>query len=244
MTISNDKELKAALAALSDTERRQVGTLLVQQVFDLSGDARIKGALELARRADAGNAELAVAAAGVNTARVESFTQCGRDTDWTAQAAHFVARAAQECVQPVVDLGTAWEAAMQARMARICQTLAAGEGTNNTRSRGAVSGARSILAGKGKRIMNQPINASSSTPSPASRAICASRRKWPTAASRKHSPRAPWCAAWRSSCAGATRATPGPWRSASAASAPWCMAWPRCAPSKTRSSIRSRPTPS
>ncbi len=150
MPISNDKELKAALAALSDTERRQVGTLLVQQVFDLSGDARIKGALELARRADAGNAELAVAAAGVNTARVESFTQCGRDTDWTAQAAHFVARAAQECVRPIVDLGTAWEAAMQARMARICQTLAAGEGTNNTEAEAQYRALEAFLQAKGR----------------------------------------------------------------------------------------------
>ncbi len=84
MTISNDKEFKAALAKFNDAERRRVATLLVQQVFDLSGDPRVKGGLELAGRADVGSAELAVAAAGVNTARVESYTQCGRDTDWAA----------------------------------------------------------------------------------------------------------------------------------------------------------------
>lgn len=149
MPISNDKEFKAALAALTNTERRQIGTLLVQQVFDLSGDARIKGALELARRADAGSAELTVAAAGVNTARVESFTQCGRDTNWTAQAAHFVARAAQECVRPVVDVATAWEAAMQARMARICQTVAAGEGTHNTEAEAQYRALEAFLKAKG-----------------------------------------------------------------------------------------------
>lgn len=131
MPITNDKEFKAALAALDDAARRTVAALLVQQVLDLSGDPRVKGALDLARRADAGSAELSVAAAGVNTARVESFTQCGRDADWAAQSAHFVARAAQECVKPVVDTAAAWEAAMQSRMARICQTLAAGEGTEN-----------------------------------------------------------------------------------------------------------------
>jgi hypothetical protein len=129
MTISNDKEFKAALAALNDSERRRVATLLVQQVLELSGDARVKGGLDLAGRPDAGSAELEVAAAGVNTARVESFTQCGRDTDWAAQA-----RAAQECVRPVVDLAAAWEAAMQARMARMCKTLAAGEGTDNSQA--------------------------------------------------------------------------------------------------------------
>jgi hypothetical protein len=129
MTITNDKEFKTALAALGAAERRQVATRLVRQVLDLSPDPRVKGALDLAGRTDAGVAELSVAAAGVNTARVESYTQCGHDTNWSTQASHFVARAAQECVKPLVDLAAVWEAAMQARMARICQTLAAGEGT-------------------------------------------------------------------------------------------------------------------
>jgi hypothetical protein len=131
MTISNDKQFKAALAALNDAERRHMATLLVEQVLDLCDDSRVRGALDLARRADAGSAELSVVAAGVNSARVESYTQCGHDTNWTCQAGHFVARAAQECVKPVVDLTAVWEAAMQSRMARICQTLAAGEGTDN-----------------------------------------------------------------------------------------------------------------
>ncbi len=149
MTISNDKELKAALATLDDSERRQVATLLVQQVLELSGDARVKGGLDLAGRTDAGSAELAVAAAGVNTARVESFTQCGRDTDWAAQASHFVARAAQECVKPAVDLSAAWEAAMQARMARMCKTLAAGEGTDNREAEAQYQVLDAFLKAKG-----------------------------------------------------------------------------------------------
>jgi len=62
---------------------------------------------------------------------VASYTQCGHDANWTCQASHFVARAAQECVKPEVNASGAWEAAMQARMARICQTIAAGEGTSN-----------------------------------------------------------------------------------------------------------------
>jgi hypothetical protein len=131
MSISNDREFKAALAKLGDVQRRQVAAHFVQQVFDLSNDPRVKAALDLAGRADASAAELSVAAAGVNTARVESFTQCGRDTDWHSQASHFVARAAQECVKPEVDLSDLWEAAMQSRMARICKALAAGEGTKD-----------------------------------------------------------------------------------------------------------------
>jgi len=149
MTISNDKDFKAALAALSDSQRRQVATRLVQQVLDLSGDPRVKGGLDLAGRADAGSAELAVAAAGVNAARVESFAQCGRDTDWAAQASHFVARAAQECVKPVVDLAAAWEAAMQARMARMCKSLSAGEGTDNREAEAQYQTLDAFLKAKG-----------------------------------------------------------------------------------------------
>ena len=118
MTISNDKEFKAALAALDDVGRRQAAARLVQNVLDLSNDPRVKGALSLVARADASEAEIDIAAAAVSTARVESFTQCGHDTDWKSQAAHFVAVAAQECVKPSVDFASAWNAAGQARQAR------------------------------------------------------------------------------------------------------------------------------
>ena len=46
-----------------------------------------------------------------------------------------------------------------------------------------------------------------------------------------------------SSCRAATRATPGPSPSGSAASAPWCTPWPPAARSRTRSTSPSRPTP-
>jgi len=149
MTINNDKQFKAGLAALSNAERRLVATLLVRQVLDLCHDPRVRGALDLAQRADAGSAELAVAAAGVNAARVESYTQCGHDTNWATQAGHFVARAAQECVKPTVDLAAAWEAAMQSRMARICQTLAAGEGTDSHDAEAQYLALETFLKAKG-----------------------------------------------------------------------------------------------
>ena len=73
-----------------------------------------------------------LAAQAANTARVESFTQCGKETDWTAQAGHFVAKAAVACVR-AAEAGSnlAWDAAMQARLARTCQTVADGAGTDN-----------------------------------------------------------------------------------------------------------------
>jgi len=132
MAISNDKEFKTALAGLSTSQQRQVAASFVQRVFALSGDIRIKAALDAAARADVSDAELTVLSGAANTARVESFTQCGKETDWSAQAGHFVAKAAVACVK-AAEAGSnlAWDAAMHARMARTCQTVADGAGTEN-----------------------------------------------------------------------------------------------------------------
>ncbi len=132
MTLSNDKDFKAALAGLSTAQQRQVAARFVQRVFVLSNDVRIKAALDVAGRADISDAELTVMYQAANTARVESFTQCGKETDWSAQAGHFVAKAAVACVKPAeAGANLAWDAAMQARMARTCQTVADGAGTEN-----------------------------------------------------------------------------------------------------------------
>jgi hypothetical protein len=132
MAISNDKAFKSALAGLSVAQQRQVAARFVEAVLPLSNDARIKVALEAAGRAGISDAELAIAAQAANTARVESFTQCGKETDWTAQAGHFVAKAAVACVRPAeAGSNLAWDAAMQARLARTFQTVADGAGTDN-----------------------------------------------------------------------------------------------------------------
>ena len=132
MAISNDKEFKAAVAVLPAARQRQVAARFVERVFPLSNDARVKAALDVAGRPDISDAELTVVLQAANTARVESFTQCGRETDWTAQAGHFVAKAAVACVKPAeAGDNLAWDAAMQARMARTCQTVAEGSGTEN-----------------------------------------------------------------------------------------------------------------
>ena len=132
MAITNDKGFKLALAELPIAQQRQLAARFVEPVFPLSGDARIKAALEAAGRAGITDAELALAAQAANSARVESFTQCGKEADWTAQAGHFVAKAALACVKPAEAGGNlAWDAAMQARLARTFQTVADGAGTDN-----------------------------------------------------------------------------------------------------------------
>jgi hypothetical protein len=133
MSISNDREFKAALAALPVERQRQVAARFVERVLALSDDARIKAALDTAGRAGVADAELVVAAQAANSARVDSFTRCGRDTGWRPQAGHFVAKAAVACVKAVEPGDSlAWEAAMQARMARTCETVANGDGTDQS----------------------------------------------------------------------------------------------------------------
>ena len=122
MATTNDKEFREKLAALSISQQRQVAALFVQRVFSFSNDVRIKAALDMAMRTDISDAELAVVSQAANTARVESYTQCGRETDWNTQAGLFVAKAAVSCVSPATEgKNLAWDAAMQVRVARTCE---------------------------------------------------------------------------------------------------------------------------
>ncbi len=89
MATTNDKEFRVKLETLSVSQQRQVAALFVQRVLGLSNDVRIKAALDMAMRADISDAELAVVSQAANTARVESYAQCGRDSDWNTQAGLF-----------------------------------------------------------------------------------------------------------------------------------------------------------
>jgi hypothetical protein len=131
--LSNDREFKERLVGLPISRQRQVASRFVQRVFPLSSDFRVKAALDAAERVEISDAELASAYQAAKTASVESFTQCGHECDWNSQAGHFVAQAAVTCVRPATEgENLAWESAMSARMARTCETVAAGAGTDNS----------------------------------------------------------------------------------------------------------------
>jgi len=130
MAIANDKDFKAALSALDPARQRQVAARFVDSVLAMCADVRIAGAVSAAKRLDITDVELAAMYLAVKTASVESYTQCGHETDWTDQAGHFVAKAALNCVRPAAD-NLAWDAAMAARMARTCATIADGEGSES-----------------------------------------------------------------------------------------------------------------
>ncbi|MFZ5484633.1 MAG: hypothetical protein ACOZB0_10425 [Pseudomonadota bacterium] len=131
MAILNDKDFKAALGRLDPARQRLAAARFVESVLALADDVRIAGAVNAAKRPDITDVELAAMYQAVKSASVESYTQCGRETDWADQAGHFVAKAALNCVKPASD-SLAWDAAMAARMARTCAVIAGGEGSESS----------------------------------------------------------------------------------------------------------------
>lgn len=132
MVIQSDSDFKSALDKLSTPQQRELAARFADSVATLSNDPRIKAALNAARRPDISDIELGAIAQAAHAACVESYTQCGKETDWLNQAGHFVAEAAKSCVLPAErGRNLAWDAAMHARMARTCETIAKGHGTQN-----------------------------------------------------------------------------------------------------------------
>jgi hypothetical protein len=132
MAIRNDSEFKTALQGLSPDHQRLAAARFAEHVLRLSTDVRLKGALAPAMHADISDDELAIGLRIAKAASVDSYTQCGHECDWNKQASHFVAEAVLDCVKPAqIGINPAWEAAMHARMARTCHTIATGKGTDN-----------------------------------------------------------------------------------------------------------------
>lgn len=129
--ITTDQEFKQALGQLTAAQQRALGARFVERVIDLNSDPRVRRAVAVAADLDAVETELDSVNRDAKTAAVESYTACGQDTDWSLQAAHFVATAAADCSVPPSRAkqakNAAWDAAMYARMARTCEKIARGE---------------------------------------------------------------------------------------------------------------------
>lgn len=132
MIIRSDSEFKSALNKLSVAEQRRIAAHFTEAVLPMCKDRRVAAAVHAALRTDITDDELGVLYQAARAASVESYTQCGHVTDWLDQAGHFVAEAATACVMPAEHgANLAWDAAMRVRMARTCESIATGEGTEN-----------------------------------------------------------------------------------------------------------------
>ena len=127
--ISNDTDFRKALDGLDDTTQRKVGADFVESVLDLNSDERVKEALKVAR--EGGSEEfLSAVFKNAKKASLDSHARCGSEGDWAEQAAYFVARAATAVVAPPGQSksdNAAWLAAVNARMARTCESIDAAE---------------------------------------------------------------------------------------------------------------------
>jgi len=123
--ISNDHELRAALAGLSADRQRVLGAQFAKSVIALNRDERVARAVETALNIEASPAELEDALRAAKGYATRTYTDCGKDTDWLAQADHFVAAATAAALSQ--DAGDrqnrAWKAAVQARMAVNCAQM-------------------------------------------------------------------------------------------------------------------------
>jgi hypothetical protein len=128
-TISNDREFRAALDGLDATRQRLVAARFVESVLPLSTDERIARVTAIAADADVPAAALAEALRTAKAATIDCHARCGAEGDWEAQAGYFVARAAIAALTPLGQLpgGSAWQAAMSARMAQTSKAIVSGD---------------------------------------------------------------------------------------------------------------------
>jgi hypothetical protein len=127
--IANDQQLRAWLDALSEAHQRRIGLRFVESVIHLCQDERVKRAIATGQREDASPEELEDAYRAAKAWATKTYTDCGKETDWPAQADHFVAAAAAAALTPDALLtgktNRAWKAAVQARMASNCEAVEA-----------------------------------------------------------------------------------------------------------------------
>lgn len=126
-TIDNDQDLRKALDRLGPDQQRLIGCQFARHVMHLSRDERVNRAIAtgVLETPDPGELEDAFKAARAYAAK--TYTDCGKDTDWMAQADHFAAAAAAAALTPDALLtekqNRAWKAAVHARMAINCAMM-------------------------------------------------------------------------------------------------------------------------
>lgn len=125
--IQNDQALREALNGLSGAQQRVLGSRFAQSVLRLSRDERVRRAVEVGLREEGSPEEIEDAYKAAKAHATKTYTDCGKDTDWLAQADHFVAAAVAAALTPdhllAEKQNRTWKAAVQARMAVNCELI-------------------------------------------------------------------------------------------------------------------------
>jgi hypothetical protein len=134
--ISSDHDLRERLSTLSTQQQRIMGARFAKGVMHLNRDERVSRAAETALNPDASEGELGDAFKAAKAYATKTYTDCGKDTDWLAQADHFVAAAVAAALTPEAQMSErinpAWKAAVQARMANNCALMEQDEDDSET----------------------------------------------------------------------------------------------------------------
>lgn len=134
--ITNDHTLRQLLSDLDPARQQKLGARFTQSVAHLNGNERIARAIEAAVGDDTLDTEIEDAYKAAKNHATMTYTDCGKDTDWPAQAEHFVAAALAAALIPEPHRSKsnnhAWKAAVQARMAQNCELMDSEEGEEET----------------------------------------------------------------------------------------------------------------
>jgi hypothetical protein len=127
MTIKNDQDFRSALDALTIAEQRSLGACFVESVAHLCQEPVIQRALEIIKNPQHSAIELKEVFKNVKSLVLQTHTNCGDESDWSEQAAHFVVVATRVCFTPESQIGVkhniAWKCAIQCRLAKNCEMI-------------------------------------------------------------------------------------------------------------------------
>ncbi|MET0068200.1 MAG: hypothetical protein ABW076_17790 [Candidatus Thiodiazotropha sp.] len=128
--ITNDQSFRDAINQLDPQQQRALAGQFVASVAHLSSDPRIVRAIKAASDTSLSAQETEDAYKAVKAFATQTYTACGQDADWGAQAEHFVAAAAAASLSSddPQDAKAVWKTAMQARMAKNCEMIQKDEG--------------------------------------------------------------------------------------------------------------------
>ncbi|MET0088655.1 MAG: hypothetical protein ABW068_01320 [Candidatus Thiodiazotropha sp.] len=128
--INNDQSFRDAINQLKPDQQRELAGKFIASVAHLSSDPRISRAIKATSDTSLSAQEIEDVYKAVKAFATQTYTACGQDADWGAQAEHFVASAAAAALSSEDDQSAkaAWKTAMQARMAKNCEMILKDEG--------------------------------------------------------------------------------------------------------------------
>ena len=132
--VKDHKSFKEILSGLTVAEQRQIGAQFIHNVLDLTDEARLRDAQQMAAKKGVTAEELVDSYHSIHAIYVQSHPRSDlAELDYTNQAVHFIAEACLVCLSPTYPEATIYriadKVAMYCRMARMCASIKLDEET-------------------------------------------------------------------------------------------------------------------